>query len=260
MITYKTKEEIKVLRESGKKLAYILDFVAKMVKPGITTIELENKALELIKEAGGEPAFKGFLIGSRPFPSALCLSINDEIVHAPAIPSRTLKNGDILGIDVGMAYPYKDKKLYTDTALTVAVGEIDTKTQNLMNVTKKSLELAIEKVKPGNTLNDIGEVIEDYVLKNNYKVVRDLVGHGVGHGVHEAPQVPHYKIVDSSMDNVILKPGLVIAIEPMVNMGGHRIESSDDGFTFKTEDGSLSAHYEHSVAVTEEGCIVLTAL
>jgi methionyl aminopeptidase len=260
MISYKTKEEIKVLRESGKILANVLHTAKDMVVPGISTMDLEKKALELIEKAGGKPAFKGFLIGRRPFPSALCLSINDEIVHAPATPTRILNEGDIVGIDVGMAYPFENKMLFTDTALSVGVGKIDEDRKKLLEVTKKSLELGIEQVKPGNTLNDIGSAIENYVKANGFSIVRDLVGHGVGHKVHEEPQVPHYKIVDNSLDNIVLKPGLVIAIEPMVNIGESGVVVGDDGFTFKTADGSLSAQFEHSIAVTEEGHIVLTAL
>jgi methionyl aminopeptidase len=150
--------------------------------------------------------------------------------------------------------------LFTDTALSVGVGKIDEDRKKLLKVTKKSLELGIEQVKPGNTLNDIGSAIENYVKANGFSIVRDLVGHGVGHKVHEEPQVPHYKIVDNSLDNIVLKPGLVIAIEPMVNIGESGVVVGDDGFTFKTADGSLSAQFEHSIAVTEEGHIVLTAL
>jgi methionyl aminopeptidase len=159
-----------------------------------------------------------------------------------------------------MAYPFENKMLFTDTALSVGVGKIDEDRKKLLKVTKKSLELGIEQVKPGNTLNDIGSAIENYVKANGFSIVRDLVGHGVGHKVHEEPQVPHYKIVDNSLDNIVLKPGLVIAIEPMVNIGESGVVVGDDGFTFKTADGSLSAQFEHSIAVTEEGHIVLTAL
>jgi methionyl aminopeptidase len=260
MISYKTKKEIEVLRKSGKMLADILHTVKEMVRPGISTLDLEKKALELIEKAGGRPAFKGFLIGRRFFPSALCLSINDEIVHAPAIPERILNEGDILGIDVGMAYPFESKMLFTDTALSLGVGNIEENKKKLLEVTKRSLELGIKQVRPGNTLNDIGSAIENYVKSSGFSIVRDLVGHGVGHAVHEEPQVPHYKIVDNSLDNIKLKSGLVIAIEPMVNMGGSGIKIANDGFTFKTADGSLSAQFEHSIAVTENGIIILTEL
>lgn len=264
MIIYKTTEEIKTMREGGKILACILDKVAKMVKPGISTGELEAEAVRLITEAGGRPAFKGYKThqGAEGFPTALCTSVNDEIVHAPSLPSRLLKEGDIIGIDVGMEYPFrKDTKgLYTDMAVTVPVGKIDPRVEELLAVTKNSLKLAINKVKSGNSLNDIGTAVEEYAEKAGFSVVRDLVGHGVGKGVHEDPQVPNYKITDSSIENHILKPGMTIAIEPMVNMGGAEITTGEDGFAFVTEDGGLSAHFEHTVAVTEKGCEILTEL
>jgi methionyl aminopeptidase len=161
-----------------------------------------------------------------------------------------------------MEYPFKKDKrgMFTDMAVTVEVGKVDDRVQELISVTKNSLKLAINKVKPGNTLNDIGLAVEEFVNKAGFSVVRDLVGHGVGKAVHEDPQVPNYKIVDSSMKNYTLKPGMTIAIEPMVNMGTCEIETADDGFTFVTEDKGLSAHFEHTVAVTEEGCVVLTEL
>lgn len=264
MITYKTEEEIKVLREGGKRLAHILDSLRKDVCPGITTGELEKKACRLIKEIGGKPAFKGYRsrYDNKAFPTALCTSINDEIVHAPALPSRKLNEGDIIGIDIGMMYPYKakGKNYYTDMAITVGVGNIGEVAKKLINVTKKSLEMAIKKVGPGKKLFDIGETVEKYVEGNGYGIVRELVGHGVGFDVHEEPQVPNYKVTDKSIDNIKLRPGMVIAIEPMVNIGDYRIKGDDDGFSIRTKDGSLSAHFEHTVAVTENGYLIITEL
>jgi len=205
MIRIKTKEEIELLREGGKKLAQILEQITKKIKPGVNTAELETFALQLIKEAGGRAAFKGHeMPGEEPFPSALCTSINEEIVHSPAIPGRDLKFGDIIGIDIGMEYPVpnktktinehsRDRGFYTDMAVTVIVGEVDKRTEELVKVTKKSLILAIKNVKPGNTLNDIGSAVQEYVESKGFSVVRDLVGHGVGHEVHESPQVPNFK-------------------------------------------------------------------
>lgn len=248
------------MREGGKILAKVLEFVGKRVKPGATTGELEELACALIEKAGGRPSFKGYRNhNSLPFPTALCTSINNEVVHAPALSSRTLKSGDIIGIDIGMEYPFGKGKhgYYTDMAATFAVGKISKEAKKLINATKKSLDAGIKKVKPGNTLNDIGKVVQRCAEKEGFSVVRELVGHGVGTEVHEDPQVPNYEIFDES-ENCVLKPGMTIAIEPMVNAGGWRVKYCRDGFTVATYDGSLSAHFEHTVAVTDKGCEILT--
>lgn len=262
MIIIKTKKEIAIMREGGKILSRILKEVSGMVKPGVTTGELEEKAIKLIAKAGGRPSFKGFksVLEAKAFPTALCTSINNEIVHAPALPERVLDSGDIIGIDVGMEYPYDSntRGYYTDMAVTIGVGKISEQAANLIKVTKKSLKLAIKKVKPEATLNDIGETVQSVAEAAGFSVVRDLVGHGVGTAVHEDPQVPNYRIMDKPMDNTVLKPGMVIAIEPMVNAGGYQVKSLPDGFTIVTADGELSAHFEHTVAVTEKGYEVLT--
>lgn len=259
MITIKNENDIKLLREGGKALSKILAQVLKMVEPGVSTAQLEEKACELIEKAGGRPSFKYFKThkGAKPFPTALCTSVNNEIVHGPALPARILKEGDIVGVDVGMEWPAKNGR-YTDMSFTVPVGKINGNTEKLLEVTRRSLEKAIEKIKPGNTLNDIGKTIGDYVAANGFSVVRDLVGHGVGYGVHEEPQIPHFDISNGELENHALKAGMVLAVEPMVNMGGHGIVVMDDGFTIATADDSLSAHYEHTILVTEDGCEVLT--
>ncbi len=279
MVTIKNKDEIKILQKGGKILAKILKRLISEVKPGTTTGQLEQLALELIAKAGGRPSFKGYKSRHdiKAYPTALCTSINHEVVHAPSLPSRRLKNGDIIGIDVGMEYPLyppgtsikrvkpynqysKQGGFYTDIAATVAVGKIDKNVGKLLAVTRDSLTRAISAVKPGNTLNDIGQAVQTYVEANGLSVVRDLVGHGVGYDVHEDPHVPNYAIDTDEFDNIVLTPGMVIAIEPMVNIGGYEVTGAADGFTIKTADGSLSAHFEHTVAVTEKGCAVLTAL
>ena len=262
MILLKKDKEIKKLREGGKILASVLTQVAAIVKPGVTTADLEDLACRLIAEAGGRPSFKGYQtsIDDTPFPTALCTSINNEIVHGPALPARILKEGDIIGIDVGMEYPYKKGQdgFYTDMAITVAVGEISPDVQKLIDVTKHSLELAIAAAQPGKYLSDIGRAVQTYVEANGYSVVRDLVGHGVGYAVHEDPQVPNYEIRQNSIDNHELKPGMVIAIEPMVNMGKHHIKTKSKEWAIFTADDSLSAHFEHTIAVTEKGNEILT--
>jgi len=268
MIRIKTKKEIEILKEGGRELSSILASLAKMAKPGVSTADLEREALKMIKDFGGRPAFKDLeMFNDVYFPSALCTSINNEVVHAPAIPGRILKNGDVLKIDIGMEYPLnkeprnKYSKLggyYTDMARTVIVGEASSEIKKFVKTTKECLELGIKQVKPGNNLNDIGRAIQTHAEKNGYSVVREMVGHGVGHEVHEAPQVPHYEVKDGSMEIYTLKPGMVIAIEPMLNMGSWEIESADDNFTFITKDGSLSAQFEHTIAVTEDGHIQIT--
>jgi methionyl aminopeptidase len=200
------------------------------------------------------------MLEAKAFPTALCTSINHEVVHAPSLPPRELHSGDIIGIDVGMEYPYSNelRGYYTDMAVTVPVGRISQEAKRLIKATKKSLMLAIKKVKPGNTLNDLGSVVEQCALSEGFTVVKDLVGHGVGTAVHEEPQIPNYPIRDRGFDNIELKPGMVLAIEPMINAGTYQVRSLSDGFTIVTADGRLSAHFEHTVAVTDRGCLVLT--
>ncbi|MDD5290670.1 MAG: type I methionyl aminopeptidase [Patescibacteria group bacterium] len=264
MITIKSKQEIRILREGGKILAEILAKIARQAKPGITTADLEKMACDLIGAAGGRPSFKGYqsLLDDKPFPTALCASINDEVVHAPAIPARTLEDGDIIGLDLGMEYPYKKNKngYYTDMAVTLGVGKIDKEAAELIAVTRESLELAIKKIKPGNTINDIGRTVQQFAESKGFAVVRELVGHGVGYDVHEEPRVPNYEVPEKSPENAVLKPGMVIAVEPMVNRGGWKVKTGPDDFTILTADGSLSAHFEHTIAVTEDEYLVLTEL
>lgn len=259
MIIIKTKKEIEIMKEGGNILAEVMRKLTKEVKPGITTGYLEKMACDLISKAGGRPSFKGYkaILNAKGFPTALCASINDEVVHGPALPSRELKNGDIIGLDLGMEYPKKNG-YYTDMAVTAPVGKINKEIKKLINTTKKSLELAIKQVKPGNNLNDIGRAIQKCAEENGFSVVRDLVGHGVGTDVHEEPQIPNYEIFDNSLDNVVLKEGMTIAIEPMINIGDYKIKCAKDGFTILTKDESISAHFEHTVAVTENGHKILT--
>jgi methionyl aminopeptidase len=288
MIYIKTREEIAALRAGGKILSRILHGLAAEVRPGVTTGRLEELAFKWITESGGRPAFKGYKAGAgaRGFPTAICASINHEVVHAPALPSRILNEGDLISIDIGMEYPCfgpscaevmdggsamfeavrnfpKNKYsnlggFITDMALTAGAGKISGRRKKLMDVTRQALELGISRVKPGNRLSDIGRAIEDYVNKNGFSVVRALVGHGVGYEVHEEPQIPNYVPREKGFEDVVLKPGMVIAIEPMVNEGDYDVESDADGFTIVTSDGSPSAHFEHTVAVTLRGHEILT--
>ncbi len=233
----------------------ILDDLAKMCRPGISTWEIDSAAEKMIIEVGGRPAFKGYKNrpSDNPFPSTICASINEELVHGIAKKDRILKNGDIFSIDIGMEW----SGLYTDTAVTVAIGKIPAKTRELMRITQESLERAIEVIKPGNTVADIGKAVEDYVKsQGKYGIVRDLVGHGVGHAVHEEPRIPNY--YDRNLDYIVLKPGMVVAVEPMISLGGWRVNTASDGWTIVMSDGSLSAHFEHTVIITKSGNIVAT--
>ncbi|MFW0837634.1 MAG: type I methionyl aminopeptidase [Candidatus Komeilibacteria bacterium] len=250
MSLLKTSQEIKELRIIGRELGMILKQVANSVKPGITTAALNEMAEELIEQAGGRPCFKGY---GEPysFPAGLCVSLNEEIVHG--IPGdRQVQEGDLVSLDIGM----ERNGLYTDMATTVAVGQVGQVERELMAVTAHALQLGIAQCRAGNTLGDIGHAIQSYVEKHGFGVVRDLVGHGVGHAVHEAPAVPNYGQAGKGQ---VLQVGMVLALEPMVTVGSYEIAYGDDDWTIKTADDSLSAHYEHTIAITEKGPIIITA-
>ncbi len=257
MITIKTPAEIKILREGGKILSGILSEVAGKVKPGVATIELNDLAEKLIIQKGGEPSFKNYKGDPQdtPFPTTICASVNKQLVHVPA-SDYCLKDGDILTIDIGMKYPASGRGYYTDMAITVPVGNIPQITRKLLKVTKKSLDLGIAQVKPGNSITDISRAIQEYVESQGFSVIRQLVGHGVGYMVHEEPVIPNY--VDQNAKNIKLKPGMVLAIEPMVSIGDYLIRTLKDGWSVVTADGSLNAHFEHTVAVTDDGHEIIT--
>ncbi|MCX6742647.1 MAG: type I methionyl aminopeptidase [Candidatus Parcubacteria bacterium] len=246
---YKTQKEIEVMAKGGRLLAEILNEVKNQVKPGVGTMELDNLAEKLILQNGGQPSFKNYqaMADQKPFPTTLCTSINDEVVHAPARPNRILKEGDIIGLDIGMEY----QGGFTDMAVTVGAGKVSQEAANLMVTAEECLNLAIEQVKEGNFLSNIAKAIQSYAEENDFTVVRELVGHGVGQKVHEDPNVPNYVTEESK--NIQLKKGMTIAIEPMVNSGGWRVKILDDGLTFATADGSLSAQFEHTVAIDHNG-------
>lgn len=250
----KSSEEIEILREGGKRHREILNKLAGMVSPGIPVIELENEARRLIEANGDTPAHLHYtpLGARRPFPAVLCVSINDEIVHGiPNEGSKVMKEGDLVSIDVSIWH----EGLVTDAALTVACGQIRPEEERLLEVTKQALIAGIREAKPGNCVGDIGFAISKIVRESKFSLAEDLAGHGVGYSVHEDPFVPN---VGSPGDGEELLPGMVLAIEPMVNMGKSGIKLMSDGYTIKTRDGSKSAHFEHSVAITEKGNIVLT--
>lgn len=254
MIYIKTKEEIEIMAEGGHILSRILDELGAAVTPGITTGILEDLAVRLIEESGGKPSFKNYRssVNDPAFPTALCASINEEVVHGPAKPARRLKSGDIIGIDVGMEY----KGLFTDMAKTFPVGKISKEANRLLKVTRKALEAGINKAKAGNYVDDISSAVEDYVIKNHYSVVRALVGHGVGKYVHEPPAIPNY--IMAHQPKIKLEEGMTIAIEPMVNVGGYQVEILEDEWTVVTMDRKLSAHFERTIAITDKGNRILT--
>ncbi|MDP3052155.1 MAG: type I methionyl aminopeptidase [bacterium] len=255
MITIKTPEEIKILRDGGKILASVLLKVAEKAKPGVTTFELDEYAEFLIKEAGGEPAFNGYKTrdDKYPFPSSLCVSINDEVVHGIPAEDRFLEEGDIVGLDLGLKW----KGLYTDATISVGVAKISQEAERLLNITKTSLEKGVKVIKENATTGDIGFAIQFYVEANGFNVVKNLVGHGVGYSLHEEPEIPNW---GKRKAGAVLKQGMVFAIEPMVALGSGDIILDKNGWTWKTKDGSLAAHFEHTIAVTKRGAEVLTKL
>lgn len=246
MITIKSKREIELLKIAGNIVYQTHQYLKPYIKEGITTKELDKLAEDFIRSKDATPSFKGY----EGFPSTLCTSINSEVVHG--FPSdRKLKNGDIISIDIGACY----KGYHGDSAWTYAVGEVDDKTRKLLEDTEKSLFVGLAQVMPGNRIGDIGYAIEQYAHKHNLGVVKELCGHGVGTSVHEDPEVPNYGIPNTGPR---LKEGMVIAVEPMLTLGRPNIFIHDNNWTIDTQDGSLSAHFEHTVVVTKDGYQILT--
>lgn len=242
------------MKEGGQRHAEILRALAEMVKPGVSTLILEEEALRLIKEGGDKPAFLGYTPegARRPFPAALCLSINEEIVHGiPNEKERLIQEGDIVSLDLGLIH----KGLITDSAITVGCGAISDEDRELLKYTKLALDRGIEAAKLGNTIGDIGFAINAVARETPFSLAEDLVGHGVGHSVHEEPLVPNF---GEKGRGAKLVAGMVLAIEPMLNVGKGAIKGTKDGYTIVTKDGSRSAHFEHTIAITEKGPIILT--
>ena len=246
MITLKSQREIELLKIAGNIVYQTHQYLRPFIKEGITTKELDKLAEDFIRSKNATPSFKGY----EGFPSTLCTSINSEVVHG--FPSdRQLKNGDIISIDIGACY----KGYHGDSAWTYTVGEVDDKTKKLLEYTEESLYVGLAQVKPGNRIGDIGYAIEQYARKHNLGVVKELCGHGVGTSVHEDPEVPNYGIPNTGPK---LREGMVIAVEPMLTAGRPDIFIHDNNWTIDTVDGSLSAHFEHTVAVTKDGYQILT--
>lgn len=252
MIALKSTREIETLRRTNVIVAEILQELKSRVVPGVTTRELDELAEELTIKKKAQPAFKGYTMAGRVYPRTLCVSINDEIVHG--IPSeRELQEGDIVGLDFGVIYD----GYYGDSAITVGVGKVSEEAQRLMRVTEKALYNGIEQLREGKRLGDLAWAIQSTVENAGFSVVRSFVGHGIGRKLHEEPAVPNYGEPDRGLR---LLEGMVLAIEPMVNVGGCEVQIKEDGWTAVTKDGSLSAHFEHSVAITKNGPYILSKI
>lgn len=252
MSLVKTDEEIVILREGGRRLAEILVELSAAIKPEVTGRELDKLARELITQNGDQPSFLNYAPegADKPFPAALCVSVNEEVVHG--IPSdRQLKVGDIVGLDLGLNH----KGLFTDMAVTVGVGEVSKEVHKLLKATREGLRAGISKARPGNTLGDIGFAIEEVAKSYGLGVVRDLGGHGVGKKVHEEPHIPNF---GKQGKGIKLKAGMVLAIEPMFTLGTDNVSFLPDGYLVKTTDGSLAAHFEHTIVITTTSAEILT--
>jgi methionyl aminopeptidase len=254
MIIRRSAAELEKMRRAGLLVWEILQRLKGLVGEGVTTLDLEVVAEKMILDAGAKPAFKGYFVpaAGQKFPFVLCTSVNEEIVHGMPSAKRILKKGDVVSIDTGVQLD----GYFGDSAITVPVGDPEERVAKLLKVTEESLELAIQQMRPGNRLFDICGAVESHVLKNGFSIVREYVGHGIGTHLHEEPQVPNY--VDRKNENPRLKDGMVLAIEPMVNAGRPESKVLADRWTAVTKDGKYSAHFEHSVAVTDNGPWVLT--
>ncbi|HTO10586.1 MAG TPA: type I methionyl aminopeptidase [Candidatus Binatia bacterium] len=248
MIELKSAREIGLMRRGGHILSDVRDRLRTTVKPGVSTLEIDLDIEEFIRARGALPAFKGY----RGFPATVCISINDEVVHGIPSAQRHVKEGDIVGLDLGCIV----EGYYADCAFTLAVGEVPPRVQELLDVTRESLERGITECRPGRRLSDVSHAIQSHVERHGFSVVRAFVGHGIGRALHEEPQVPNFGDPGRGPQ---LRPGMVLAIEPMVTMGSWEVRILDDGWTAVTKDGSLAAHFEHTIAVTDGGPEVLTS-
>ncbi len=245
-IRIKTPEELVTLREAGHILARILEKIKSSLKIGITTREIDTAAAQMIMQENVLPAFKGY----RGYPACLCISVNEEVVHG--IPGdRVIKSGDIVSIDIGIIY----RQYFSDMAVTVGIGELEPRYRKLLDVTRQALYKGIAQARSGARLGDVSHAIQAYAEAKGFSIVRDFVGHGIGRQLHEDPEIPNYGRPGTGP---LLKPGMVLAIEPMVNMGGFQTKTLKDGWTVITADRKPSAHFEHTVAVTEQGPVILT--
>jgi len=247
MIDLKSPRELGLMRRGGHILADVMDRLRTFVEPGMSTQEIDEEVESFIRHRGAVPAFKGY----RGFPATVCISINEEIVHGIPSPHRRIKEGDIVGLDLGCIV----EGYYADCAFTLPLGDIPPRVRQLLDVTRESLDLAIAECRPGRRVSDVSHAVQRYVEGHGFSVVRAFVGHGIGRQLHEDPQVPNFGDPGRGPQ---LKPGVVLAVEPMVTMGTHEVRILDDHWTAVTADGSLAAHFEHTIAVTDDGPEVLT--
>ena len=252
MIEKLTRKQIEDLKKSGQILSTALQIVSKSIKPGMPTMALDEIAETELRIRGGKPSFKNYSKGKdKPYPSSLCVSINNEVVHGIPVGAKVIQSGDLVGLDLGCSY----NGIYTDMAVTVGVGKISAREQQLIEVTKKALQIGITKVRAGKRTGDIGHAIQKYVESHGFSVVKDLVGHGVGLAVHQDPTVPNFGKANTGE---VLIENTAIAIEPMVNVGRPEIIQSTDGWTVVTRDGSKAAHFEHTILITKKEPIIIT--
>jgi len=253
MISIKNQSEIEAMREGGKILAAVMGKLAGEITPGRNTYKLDKLAEELVFANGGEPAFKGYAGEAKePFPATICASLNFEVVHGIPAKDKIMQEGDIIKIDIGMKY----KGMFTDMARTFAVGKISPKAQKLIEATEEAFWKGMKKLKAGNFLSDYSRAAQKHAEDNGFSVVRNLVGHGIGKELHEDPYIPNY--YNKKYQDMRLAAGMTLAFEPMINEGGYETILDKDGWTFKTKDGKLNAHYENTVLITEKGAEVLT--
>lgn len=251
MIIIKAENEIAAMREGGKILAGIMKEIEARIAPGINTEELDKLAEKLVFRNSGVPVFKGQGEKNNPYPTTICASLNSEIVHGLPSAKRMIKEGDLVKIDIGMGY----KNMITDIARTFEVGKVSPVARKLAKATREALNVGIKKIKVGAMLSEYSSAVESYVRSRGFSVVRELIGHGVGKKLHEDPKIPNYRW---NVKDVLLKEGMTLALEPMVNAGTHKIKLSKDGWVYVTADGELSAHFEDTVLVKKGGCEILT--
>jgi len=248
-IQLRSAAELEKMYRAGQVVYEVLNALRPQVKPGLTTMDLEHLAEDIIAKRPGKAAFKGY----RGFPATACISINEEVVHGIPSPRRKIREGDIVGLDLGCIV----EGYYADCAFTLPIGTVPAKVQKLLDVTRESLDLGIEECQPGRRLSDVSHAVQSHVEANGFAVVRAFVGHGIGRALHEEPQIPNF---GDPGRGPVLKPGMVLAIEPMVTMGTWEVRILEDGWTAVTQDGSLAAHFEHTVAITDSGPEVLTSV
>jgi methionyl aminopeptidase len=253
MIVLKSGHELEIMRAANVIVAEVLAELQNRVRPDVSTADLDAVAEQETRRRQARPAFKGYEVGGRVFPRSVCISINEEVVHGIPSPERVLRTGDIVGLDFGVCF----QGYYGDSAVTMAVGEVDAESQRLMHTTREALWAGIEQARNGNRIGDLSAAVQAHAEAAGFSVVREFVGHGIGTRLHEEPQVPNF---GTRARGLRLRPGMVLAIEPMVNAGGPDVVVKDDGWTAVTRDGRRSAHFEHSVAITENGPWVLSAL